>query len=391
MTIAAQDDHSSTILVVDDDPAGLGVIVDYLKERGFRVIVSRDGESGLKRADYMRPDLILLDVRMPGIDGVETCRRLKANEHTNDIPVIFLTALSDTIDKVKGFEAGGVDYITKPFQVEEALARIRTHVILRRLQQQLAEKNTALHHLNDELEERVRERTAELVDANTTLKREIEERKRVEEQLRAAMQEIHHRTKNNMQVIASLLEFQSAAAGDERFTALFHAIRDRIKSMALVHEKLHHSDLTSVNLKEYIEELTRHLMSSYQIPPERIALRFETEPVILSIDAAVPCGLMLNELLSNAIKHAFPEENSGDIHVALRTCEDGRRELRVSDNGVGLPEDFDLETSQSLGLKLVLMITEHQLRGTVECHRKTPGTEIMVRFKEPYYKPRIST
>ncbi|MDM8551369.1 response regulator, partial [Desulfobacterales bacterium HSG2] len=129
-----------TLLIVDDHPRNLAVIVDYLEDHGFPVLVAQNGESGIRRAGYARPALILLDVLMPGMDGFETCRRLKADEATKDIPVIFMTALSDTVSKVKGFEAGGVDYITKPFQVKEVLARVKTHLSLRNMQKRLEEK-----------------------------------------------------------------------------------------------------------------------------------------------------------------------------------------------------------------------------------------------------------
>jgi diguanylate cyclase (GGDEF)-like protein/PAS domain S-box-containing protein len=133
-----------TILIVDDIPANLAVAVDYLEASKFRVIVAQDGEEGIERAQLAHPDLILLDVMMPGIDGFETCRRLKMDATTRDIPVIFMTALADTSDKVAGFAAGAVDYISKPFQIEELLARIKTHLALRALQQQLETKNTQL-------------------------------------------------------------------------------------------------------------------------------------------------------------------------------------------------------------------------------------------------------
>jgi diguanylate cyclase (GGDEF)-like protein/PAS domain S-box-containing protein len=119
------------ILVVDDTPANLQLAAEHLERGGFEVLVARDGEEGLARADYVRPDLVLLDLVMPGIDGFETCARLKASEALRDIPIIFMTALSDVEDKVKAFRAGGVDYVTKPFQAEELLARVRTHLTLR--------------------------------------------------------------------------------------------------------------------------------------------------------------------------------------------------------------------------------------------------------------------
>ncbi len=126
-----------TILIVDDTPANLGVLVETLGTAGYQLMVAEDGEEALAQTAQTQPDLILLDVMMPGLDGFETCRRLKARAETRDVPVLFMTALSETADKVKAFAAGGVDYITKPIEHEEALARVRTHLTLRRLQREL--------------------------------------------------------------------------------------------------------------------------------------------------------------------------------------------------------------------------------------------------------------
>ncbi len=144
--------YSPTILIVDDIPDNVSTLFHFLDTHDFEVLVARDGEAALELIDYERPDLILLDVMMPGIDGFETCRRLKADVKTQEIPIIFMTALSDTLDKVKGFELGAVDYITKPIHQEEVLARINTHITLRHLQQQLEVKNTELATKNVELE-----------------------------------------------------------------------------------------------------------------------------------------------------------------------------------------------------------------------------------------------
>jgi signal transduction histidine kinase len=171
--------ESNIILVVDDNPNNLAVLSDFLDESGFEVRVARDGESALEKVNYAPPDLILLDVMMPGIDGFEACRQLKSNSDTEPIPVIFMTALSDTVDKVKGLELGAVDYITKPFSQEEVLARVRLHLRLRSMAKELAEQNqmlkqeieeknraeAALQALTQELEERVQARTAELQQA----------------------------------------------------------------------------------------------------------------------------------------------------------------------------------------------------------------------------------
>jgi two-component system, sensor histidine kinase and response regulator len=135
---------SAVVMVVDDMPANLQVMAGELERQGYAVVVAQGGEEALQRASLVRPDLILLDVLMPGIDGFETCRRLKADEATSDIPVIFMTALSDTPQKLAGFQAGAVDYVTKPLDGAEVLARVRTQITLSTMQRQLGERNAQL-------------------------------------------------------------------------------------------------------------------------------------------------------------------------------------------------------------------------------------------------------
>ncbi|NEO59843.1 MAG: response regulator [Moorea sp. SIO4G2] len=136
--------YKGVIVIVDDSPTNLGVMFELLSNSGFKVLVAQDGYSALEKVNYAQPDLILLDIMMPGIDGFETCRRLKAQESTRDIPVIFMTARTDTLDKVKGFRLGAVDYLTKPVQQEEVRARVNTHLKIGRLQKQLQAQNFQL-------------------------------------------------------------------------------------------------------------------------------------------------------------------------------------------------------------------------------------------------------
>ncbi|AFY40668.1 response regulator receiver sensor signal transduction histidine kinase [[Leptolyngbya] sp. PCC 7376] len=150
------------ILLVDDNATNLKVLTEAIRGQGWTTLVATDGESALEQIEYAQPNLILLDVMMPGIDGFETCKRLKSNDVTADIPIIFMTALSDTVDKVKGLELGAVDYITKPFQQEEVIARARLHLKLSQLNQTLGERNAELQNLNDTLEHQVEVRTQEL-------------------------------------------------------------------------------------------------------------------------------------------------------------------------------------------------------------------------------------
>lgn len=153
-----------TILIIDDNPTNLEVLHNALSSSGYEILVEMDGLSGIEQAKNHSPDLILLDVQMPGIDGFETCRQLQSDPLTSSIPVIFMTALIDTSHKVKGFQFGAVDYITKPFQQEEVLARIQTHLKLRRLSLKLEQQN-------QDLEQRVQQRTAEVTETLQELKR----------------------------------------------------------------------------------------------------------------------------------------------------------------------------------------------------------------------------
>jgi diguanylate cyclase (GGDEF)-like protein len=169
-------DIKGDILLIDDTPDNLRLLTSVLSEQGYKVRSVINGEMGLMGATAAPPDLILLDINMPDMDGYEVCQRLKQGHATADIPVIFVSAIDETLDKVKAFSVGGVDYITKPFQVQEVLARVKNHLNLRNLQQRL-------RSLNNDLEVRVQQRTAELEGLNQTLQQEIAERKQIEARL----------------------------------------------------------------------------------------------------------------------------------------------------------------------------------------------------------------
>ncbi|MBD2181528.1 response regulator [Planktothrix sp. FACHB-1355] len=229
------------ILIVDDTPTNLSVLFDMLTASGFKVFVAEDGEDAIEQLEYCPPDLILLDVIMPGIDGFETCRRLKANESTKEIPVIFMTALSDTEDKVKGLNLGAVDYITKPFQHEEVLARVSIHLNLRNLAKQLQEQNVvlqqeiqqrteaeqALLNLTSELERRVEKRTAELAQSNQLLskfnrqlKLEIEERRQAEAALQQSEAKLRNQAQFLEQALRELQQTQTQLVQSEKLSSL---------------------------------------------------------------------------------------------------------------------------------------------------------------------------
>jgi two-component sensor histidine kinase len=218
--------------------------------------------------------------------------------------------------------------------------------------------------------------------------REIAHRMRAEDELKASLrekeallQEIHHRVKNNLQVICSLLNLQSRSIEDQDTVQMFRESHDRVRSMALIHEKLYRSeDMAKVDFGDYLRNLTSHLVRSYRAESNQVRLCVTADDVPLTIEKAVPCGLITNELISNALKHAFPSGRDGEIHVTLRTEDDQRLTLSVADNGVGLPADTDFDAAETLGLQLIKVLT-NQLGGTVEVHSgRENGTRVSVTF-----------
>lgn len=215
---------------------------------------------------------------------------------------------------------------------------------------------------------------------------DITERMFAEEALRASLrekdillQEVHHRVKNNLQIICSLLDLQSQKLNDEKTLEVFQESYNRIKSMAIIHEKLYQStSLEKINFAEYIETLTNHLLLSYKVNPELIKTHVDIETIYLNIDTAIPCGLIINELLSNSLKHAFPNQTKGLIKLDFKSHKDQKFILTVKDNGVGFPKDFNLEKKATLGLKLIKVLTQ-QLEGEIELNQDQ-GTEFKINF-----------
>ncbi len=232
------------ILIVDDTLPNLRALSAMLTEQGYKVRGARDGPTALMIIEGKAPDLILLDIRMPGIDGYQVCQQLKDKAETRDIPVIFISALGEVKDKVRGFEVGGIDYITKPFRLEEVLVRVETHLSLRNLQRQLEAQNTqlqceitereraqrgqrealaealqatrALQKARDELERRVEERTAELARANASLKAEIAERKQAQAERECLLLQIQEQAQRVQHIVDTVPEGVLLLDADER-------------------------------------------------------------------------------------------------------------------------------------------------------------------------------
>ncbi|HEY3119295.1 MAG TPA: histidine kinase dimerization/phosphoacceptor domain -containing protein [Vicinamibacteria bacterium] len=231
----------------------------------------------------------------------------------------------------------------------------------------------------------VRDRHARLLGLRCLL-RDVRERQRADERLQASLREkevllreVHHRVKNNLQLICSLLSLQSSRTPDPRVGALLSATRARVASMALVHEDLCRSeDLSRIDFAEYVRRLAGHLMSSHGTDERRILVRVETRGVRLGIDIAIPAGMIVSELLANALEHAFAGREGGEVAIEVSRSAHDECTIVVRDDGRGLPRRHPAPT---LGLQLVNMLTE-QLRGRIDVHTAA-GTEFVIRFPAP--------
>ncbi len=342
------------ILVVDDSATSAMMLASILCADGYEVTPAESGEAALRSVKERKPELVLLDLNMAGLSGLEVCRRLKANPSTREIPVMFISAATEAAEKVEAFELGAVDFVAKPVQPGELRARIKTHLELRRLQ------------VESERHRREVER------ANHLLREELDERRWAEEALAQSLKEkedllkeVHHRVKNNLALIVSLTRLESCRLTHPEAKAVLEDMQARISSVALLNEVLYKTGSYShVHLANYLRQIANHLVQAQASRTGAIRLTMDLGPMSVETRQAIPCGLIVNELLTNSLKYAFPGGRSGEIRISLERDQDTAR-LRVSDDGQGLPADFATRRTRSLGLQLVSDLAR-QLGGTLD-------------------------
>ncbi len=340
------------ILLVEDNPGDADLIMDMLSEHPV-VDFNFSCESYLKdavaRLSQETFDLILLDLGLPDSNGIETLHDIL--KHAPATAIIVITGVDDTKTGVEAVRQGAQDYLVK--------GRIESNLLSRALLYAYERKCT-----------------------EGRMKAALEEKS-------VLLRELYHRTKNNMQVIAAMLALRAAYTHDERIISLAQDIETKIHGMALVHQKLYQSqNLSRINLQEYLSDLVELLMSSYHIPPDKIAWKLDADPLEALIDTATPLGLVLNELLSNALKHAFPGERHGQISIRMLRTAEGEIDLMVADDGIGMPKGFDIKTSKALGLQTVVNLVEQQLQGTITWDTRQ-GVICYIRFTDNLYTERV--
>jgi two-component sensor histidine kinase len=336
------------ILIVDDEQLVALDVQNYLRKIGYGVTgIANSGQEALEKAATTKPDLVLMDIVLKGkMDGIETARRIRVQ---HDIPSIFLTAYADEekIERAKVAQPFG--YILKPFDKKELRVAIEMAYNKHKLDQKILESERSLKLALGEKE--------------------------------IMLKEIHHRVKNNMQLISSLLSLQASHIKDKAALNAFDISQSRIRSMMLIHENLYASkDFSNIDFSKYISQLASHLSSSYGVDSKGIQLKIDVHGILLNMNHGVPCGLIVNELVINAFKYAFPKgkkQKKNTITVSMRSM--GKKiKLAVGDNGVGLPKSIDPKHSRSLGFQLVDTLVK-QLNGTLNVSREH-GTAFTIIF-----------
>jgi signal transduction histidine kinase len=359
------------ILIVDDNPTNLGVISDYLKEFGFRILIARSGESALARAARTHPDLILLDVMMPpGQNGFETCRQLKADETLQEIPVIFMTALSGTEEKVEGFRAGAVDYITKPIQREEVLARVLTHLRLRNLTKNLQTQNLQLQQLTA--------RNAQLYESEKKLRAIEEEKARVLAETNASKDKffsiVAHDLKGpfqsllgGLELLGEIIDTYSADEIKMRIESTYRSaenvyslLDNLLRWSRMQMARIKHKPM-SLDLKEAVN-LNFWLLTSTASNKNITLHNGLKDPVMVFADEDM-LHTVLRNLLANAIKFT-PPGGTITVSACIKSWSSSNCpefvEVAVADNGVGIAAE-DLQ-------KLFKLSTHHSTAGTAAEH-----------------------
>lgn len=414
---------TETILVVDDNPTNIQVLFDVLSEMGYRVAIAKSGEAALQRLQSYQPDIILLDVMMPGIDGFETCQRLKADLATCNIPVIFMTALSDPIDKVKGLSLGAVDYITKPVQHEEALARIRVHLQLSTTQKQLEQRTNELTQTLADLEQSQlhllqSEKMSALGQLVAGIAHEINNpvnfiagnlqpaKDHVQDvmKLLELYQEYHPQPHANVQawmdevdidyIKEDLLKLlQSMQIGSDRIRQLVLSLRN--------FSRLDEAELKAVDIHEGIDNtlliLQHRLKANADYPAIQVIRDYAQLPLVECYSSQLNQVFM--NIISNAIdaieEHQQKNSRSSNATITIRTSISDSNWVNISiiDTGSGITEDtkakiFDpffttksIGKGTGLGLPISYQIIAEKHHGKIDCY-STPGkgTEFVVRI-----------
>ncbi len=370
------------ILVVDDVEDARIYLERGLKSQGYTVMAARNGKEALDTAREWKPDMIISDILMPEMDGFELCRIVKADNELKRVCFVFYTAtFVDKKDEKLAMALGASKFVIKPVDPEEFFKIVKGAI------DNHNEKNLPVPESENANKEELLLKYSESIAGK--LKKKVSELEKEKEATQLLLQEVYHRTRNNMQVICSLINQQSEILKSTEAQKAFKKLENRIHFMALAHQKLYESqNLNKINMKDYITDMTTTLLKGYHKRAAEINFEFSLQDIFMPIDEAIPCSQILHELVANSINHAFPESRNGVIKLCLLNTEDGGIEIRVKDNGIGFPQGFDIKNTKSIGIQTIISLAEYQLKGKVHFFGEK-GVDCKLKFKKKKPKERV--
>ncbi|HEY0735463.1 MAG TPA: response regulator [Herpetosiphonaceae bacterium] len=353
-------EQPGVVLVVEDDPGTGQLLTDFLSSEGYDVRWTSDPEEAVALVEQGVPDLILLDVMLPPINGYEVCRRIKAVQGLFT-PVILLTGRNSVKDKLRGFEAGGDDYVVKPFINDELLIRVRSMIRIRMMEREHVRLSAEL---------------AMMVETNA----QLYEQARDDADIKAALlQELNHRVRNNLAAISGFLEMELSRAEPGPAQDVLQRATARVRSMAIVHDVLASHENQLAPFRDVAERLARTIQPFYD-PHMQATTTVTGDALLIPPEQVSPLAMVLNELLTNSFRHAFLPGHTGNVDVVL--SEKPRTyQMNVRDTGIGLRNDQETAGRRS-GQQVVRRIVGSYLKGTCTWISDN-GTTVFVEFPKP--------
>ena len=354
------DTHQKTILIIDDEPAIRESFSYYLEDRGYSIVTAENGRKGLSLFEENGCDLVMVDLRMPEISGLEVLTRI--NRDNPEIPIIVISGTGVIADAVDALRQGAWDYLQKPVNDLAILDHTIGHVL------EKAEMKRQLLQYQHNLEDMVSRRTKEL--------------KKLLQEKEVLIQEIHHRVKNNMTVIISLLSLKSETLYSTEAKAVLEDTENRIRSMVVAHEKLYSSDnLKYISVCDYLSDLVSELAIGYKSSEKTVELNCDFDDLLMDLNLLIPLGLITNEIVTNSIKHAFTTVSHPTITVSLKKRGTNDAELVIADNGPGYTNENIKKNKKTIGIHIIEALSE-QINGTVTLDTSR-GTSYSILFPIP--------
>lgn len=345
--------HNISLLFVEDNETIRFLYNRLLSSRVSEFYIGENGQEGLELYKKHKPDLIITDISMPIMDGLEMIGHIKKIDP--DVKVIVMSAYSIKEYFLEAINHGVNGYLIKPVEAKKLFGLIddlASNILLTR---ELAEK----------------EQKRKIAEDN--LKKSLAEKE-------ILLKEVHHRVKNNMQIISSILKMQERQLKDERLKMVLGESQNRIRSMALIHENLYRNEnLANIMFSNYVKSLAGNLARSFSEQQGNVTFDYDIDDVYLPLDIGIPCGLIINELISNSFKYAFKERHKGKIAITLKRQDEQSFRLTVADDGTGIPEEVDIEKSKSLGMKIVSKLVM-QIDGSMQ-YVYSNGAKFIIDFK----------